>query len=155
PSRSHTAVMRAMSCCQMPGRSWPREMRPVPMAPTLMRLPGDVAPNTDEGTMAGKPATTEEAMTPFPAVARKRWRSIFFMGMVGSVLQWARVLALRGTSLHPGGGPGLARPLHRLLDVTVHVGTVLVGGEGDLGERAHGLQDGLRVAGQQLVADLV
>jgi hypothetical protein len=31
-------------------------MRPVPIAPTLIRLPGDVAPKTEEGTMAGKPA---------------------------------------------------------------------------------------------------
>src|SRR6266446_5877372 len=60
-------------------------MRPVPMAPTLTRLLGDAAPKTEAGTMAGKPATTEEATTPLPAVARNRRRSIFFIVMLGSV----------------------------------------------------------------------
>ena len=57
-------MIRAESCFQMPGRSWPREMRPVPIAPTLIRLLGAAAPRTDDGTMAGKPATTVEATTP-------------------------------------------------------------------------------------------
>lgn len=50
--------MRARSFRQIPGMSWPREMRPVPIAPTLMRLPGAEAPKTDAGTIAGKPATS-------------------------------------------------------------------------------------------------
>src|SRR5687767_9075291 len=81
-----------MSCCQIPGRSCPREMRPVPMAPTLMRLLGDVAPNTEAGTMAGKPAATDDATIPLPAVARNRRRSIRSLGMVGSVTEgWQAV----------------------------------------------------------------
>ncbi len=67
-------MMRAVSCFQIPGRSCPREIRPVPMAPTLMRLLGDAAPNTDEGTIAGNPATTEEATAACPADARNRRR---------------------------------------------------------------------------------
>ena len=34
-------MIRAVSYFQMPGRSWPREMRPLPIAPTLMRLLGE------------------------------------------------------------------------------------------------------------------
>ena len=55
-------MMRAMSCFQMPGRSCPREMRPVPIAPMLMRLLGDVgaeAPTTARS--AGNPDTTDGA----------------------------------------------------------------------------------------------
>ncbi len=47
--------MRAPSCFQMPGMSWPREIRPTPIAPTLMRLLGAAAPSTDAGTIDGKP----------------------------------------------------------------------------------------------------
>ena len=53
---------------QIPGRSWPREMRPVPIAPTLMRLLGAVAPKTDAGTIAGKPAASTE-VAPRPCAA--------------------------------------------------------------------------------------
>ena len=59
-----------MSCRMMPGRSWPREMRPVPMAPTLIRFDGDAAPSTDDGTIDGKPLATTDAASPDPAVAR-------------------------------------------------------------------------------------
>jgi hypothetical protein len=34
------------------------------MAPTLMRLPGDAAPKTVDGTMEGKPDTTDAPTTP-------------------------------------------------------------------------------------------
>ena len=34
-----------------------REMRPTPMAPTLICLLGAYWPKTDDGTMVGKPAT--------------------------------------------------------------------------------------------------
>src|SRR5262245_36202088 len=44
--------------------SCPREMRPVPIAPMLRRLLGDVAPKTELGTIAGKPAATVVAPTP-------------------------------------------------------------------------------------------
>src|SRR5262245_44293016 len=92
-----------MSCCQMPGRSWPREMRPVPIAPTLIRLLGDVAPNTEAGTMAGKPAATDEAIIPLPAVARNRRRLILF-GMIPRVYTrrrpgWPALLALAAVGL--------------------------------------------------------
>src|SRR3954449_4312040 len=79
-----------MSCRMMPGRSWPREMRPVPMAPTLMRFEGDAAPSTEDGTIDGKPLATTDAARPEPAVARKVRR-----------LDWPVVGARR---LRPGCG---------------------------------------------------
>ena len=59
--RSQTATMRLSRPatpvnCRTPGISWPREMRPTPMAPMVMRLEGAVAPKTELGTMAGNPA---------------------------------------------------------------------------------------------------
>ena len=60
-------MIRAVSNLRMPGMSCPREMRPTPMAPTLMRLPGEVAPKTDAGTMAGKPVATDAAAAALPA----------------------------------------------------------------------------------------
>ena len=89
-------MIRAVSCFQMPGRSCPREMRPMPIAPTLIRLPGAAAPKTDEGTMAGKPATTDEATTPWPAVARNLRRDVFFA-----------VPDMLPSSLMSGSDPGL------------------------------------------------
>src|SRR3954464_10747677 len=65
-------------------------MRPVPMAPTLMRFEGDAAPSTDDGTMDGKPLATMDAASPEPAVARKVRR-----------LDWPAVDARR---LRPGCG---------------------------------------------------
>src|ERR1700760_2936472 len=50
-------MIRALSYCRMPGMSCPREMRPTPIAPTLMRLLGAYWPNTLAGTIAGKLAT--------------------------------------------------------------------------------------------------
>ena len=44
-------------------------MRPVPMAPTLMRLLGAEAPKTEAGTIDGKPAATSEPATPLPTPA--------------------------------------------------------------------------------------
>src|SRR5258706_62700 len=61
-------MIRAVSCFQIPGMSCPREIRPLPIAPTLSRLLGAVAPNTDAGTMAGKPAATR-AEPPFLSAA--------------------------------------------------------------------------------------
>ena len=62
-------MIRALSYFQMPGRSCTREMRPVPIAPTLMRLLGELAPSTDAGTIDGKPESTEDATMPPPAEA--------------------------------------------------------------------------------------
>ena len=71
--RSQTATMRLSRPAtpvnwSTPGMSWPREMRPAPMAPMLMRLEGAVAPKTELGTMAGNPAAmavvTEPWMNP-------------------------------------------------------------------------------------------
>jgi hypothetical protein len=43
--------------------SWPREIRPVPIAPTVIRLLGAFLPKTVEGTMDGKPLSAiDEAM---------------------------------------------------------------------------------------------
>src|SRR4029450_12030808 len=43
-------------------------MRPVPIAPTLMRLLGENAPNTEAGTMEGQPPIAADAASPLPAV---------------------------------------------------------------------------------------
>src|SRR5437867_8917419 len=78
-SRSQTATMRAVSCFQTPGRSCPREIRPFPMAPTLILLLGAVAPSTDAGTMAGKAAAaSEEPPIPCAAVNNSLRRGISF-----------------------------------------------------------------------------
>src|SRR4051794_40979464 len=65
-SRSHTAISRAVSNLRMFGMSWPREMRPAPIAPMLMRLLGDADPKTDAGTMAGKPAAADATAAALP-----------------------------------------------------------------------------------------
>src|SRR5919106_5372379 len=62
-SRSQTATMRTVECFQMRGKSWPLEIRPVPIVPMLMRLLGDVAPNTEDGTIDGKPIAAVVAPT--------------------------------------------------------------------------------------------
>jgi len=62
--------MRAAGCFQTPGMSWPREIRPHPMAPMFVRLDGANGPTTDAGTIAGNPETSEAPTAPFPAVAR-------------------------------------------------------------------------------------
>ena len=59
-------MIRAVSYFHSPGRSWPREMRPLPIAPMLMRLPGELAPSTDAGTIAGNPAAMAETAAPVP-----------------------------------------------------------------------------------------
>src|SRR6185503_2082175 len=64
-------MMRAASYLHSPGRSWPREIRPFPIAPMLMRLDGANAPSADDGTIDGKPEITEVAASVLPAVCRK------------------------------------------------------------------------------------
>ena len=49
-------------------------MRPTPIAPTLIRLLGEVAPNTDAGTIAGKLVTTVAAAAALPATERNERR---------------------------------------------------------------------------------
>src|SRR6476646_9154342 len=72
-SRSHAAMILALSCFQSPGRSGPREIRPLPIAPMLIRFPGELAPRTDAGTIDGKPvAPTVEAEAAIPAAATAR-----------------------------------------------------------------------------------
>jgi hypothetical protein len=44
----------------------------------LMRFDGAAAPNTDEGTIEGNPATTEVATMLLPAAARKSRRDVDF-----------------------------------------------------------------------------
>jgi hypothetical protein len=68
-------MIRAESYFQTPGMSCPREMRPVPMAPTLIRLLGAVAPKTEAGTIEGKPRTVV-APTPWAAMPRAFRREI-------------------------------------------------------------------------------
>ncbi len=73
--RSQTATMRLSRPatpvnCSTPGMSCPREMRPTPMAPIVMRFEGAVAPKTELGTMAGNPA----AMAPETEVLRNARR---------------------------------------------------------------------------------
>src|SRR5579863_181707 len=60
----------------MPGMSCPREMRPTPMAPTLMRLLGAYCPNTEAGTMAGKPRA---AAAPRPVFRTERRVTFIFI----------------------------------------------------------------------------
>src|SRR5215472_19319174 len=62
--------MWASSYFQIPGMSWPREMRPTPIAPTLMRLEGALCPKTDAGTMAGKAAPAAMAAPPLRNLRR-------------------------------------------------------------------------------------
>src|ERR1035441_752072 len=50
-------MILALSYWRIPGISCPREMRPTPIAPMLMRLLGAFWPKTVDGTIAGKPAT--------------------------------------------------------------------------------------------------
>ena len=54
--------------------SWSREIRPTPIAATLMRLPGDVLPKTVAGTMAGAAPSRDAAAAPLPVEARKERR---------------------------------------------------------------------------------
>ncbi len=54
-------------------------MRPVPMAPTLIRFDGDAAPSTEDGTIDGKPLATTVAASPDPAVARNVRRLDWFV----------------------------------------------------------------------------
>ena len=61
-------MIRAWSYFQMPGMSWVREMRPVPIAPTLIRLLGAVAPE-DRGRHDGREPGGERGRT---AEARRR-----------------------------------------------------------------------------------
>ena len=49
-------MIRACANFQTPGMSWPREIRPTPIAPMLIWLLGACAPSTEAGTMVGKPA---------------------------------------------------------------------------------------------------
>src|SRR5215470_15950016 len=49
----------------MPGKSWTREMRPMPIAPILMRLLGAFCSKTLAGTMVGKPAAAAAVMAVF------------------------------------------------------------------------------------------
>src|SRR5262245_59101304 len=70
-------MIRAVSYFQTPGMSWPREMRPVPIAPTLIFLLGAAAPKTEAGTIEGKPeARTDVAPRPWAAIVRAFRREI-------------------------------------------------------------------------------
>src|SRR3954463_8614797 len=103
-------MMRAMSCCQMPGRSCPREMRPTPMAPMLMRLLGDAGPRTEAGTIAGNPPIADEATRPAPAVFRKlrrdacglRLLAISLSRHFGGTAPLLGTVPFAGTVLFPG-----------------------------------------------------
>src|SRR5262245_61514393 len=79
-------MIRAVSNFQTPGMSCPREMRPVPIAPMLSRLLGEVAPKTLLGTMAGKPAATVDAPIPLAtsdrSLRRERTRRLWDMGFL-------------------------------------------------------------------------
>ena len=51
-------------------------MRPVPIAPILMRLLGAFGPNTDAGTIVGNPATRmDEAPNPLPTAFKNSRRN--------------------------------------------------------------------------------
>jgi len=60
-------------------------MRPLPIAPMLMRLLGALAPNTDEGTMLGKPLrSSDAAAVPTKAVFTNVLRETDFLFMGNS-----------------------------------------------------------------------
>ena len=84
-STSQTAMILADGCFHSPGRSCPREMRPVPMAPMLMRLLGACAPKTEEGTIAGKPEATAAAPSPFAAAVTNARRDCFCLSVMGQL----------------------------------------------------------------------
>ena len=84
-------MIRAASCFQIPGRSWPREMRPVPIAPTLMRLPGAFAPNTEAGTIAGKPPSTDVETIPVAATVMNSRRVALSVGVAAMTSSLLRV----------------------------------------------------------------
>src|SRR4051794_34792368 len=83
------------------GMSWPREMRPAPIAPTLIRLPGDALPKTVAGTIAGNPAATVVTAAALPADAKNSRRECF-LAMVSDLQCQPLRLGLR-----------LQRELHR------------------------------------------
>ena len=56
--------------------SCPREMRPTPMAPTLMRLLGAYWPNTLDGTMVGNASA---AAAPAPVFRNARRDDLLFI----------------------------------------------------------------------------
>src|SRR5580658_606732 len=58
-------MTRAPSTFIMLGRSWTREILPMPMAPTLICLLGAICPRTDAGTIVGKPVMAATCREPF------------------------------------------------------------------------------------------
>ena len=50
------------------------DIRPVPIAPTLIRLPGAFFPNTDAGTIEGKPIAMVVPTTVFTELLRNSLR---------------------------------------------------------------------------------
>src|SRR5215831_7443145 len=109
-------MILAVSYCQMPGKSCPREMRPVPIAPTLMRLPGENAPSTDEGMMAGKPATAAT----LPASPRN-WRRVRVRAMSALQVEVDRLRLLLPLQ-HQLHREERVRLRHRRLRAIDHVG---------------------------------
>src|SRR5579862_4039855 len=84
----------------MPGMSWPREMRPAPMAPTLMRLLGAYWPKMRDGTMAGN------ANAAAPAVVFRNSRRVEFINLVFIWVPMFRVVAWILPALaEPGRAP--------------------------------------------------
>jgi hypothetical protein len=63
--------------------SCPREMRPTPIAPMLIRLLGAAFPKTDAGTIAGKPAAIDVAAATLPADERNDRRVCPCRGVLG------------------------------------------------------------------------
>src|SRR5712672_2129916 len=114
-------MMRARSNFQIPGMSCPREIRPLPMAPTLIRLPGAVAPKTEEGTMAGNPA----ARTDVPPIPRAAIPSSFRRDISLRFLS-AMAPSLRSLRFGDSGPRLIAARALRLV-------------EGSVGRRQHGL----------------
>src|SRR4051812_43132661 len=78
-SRSQTAINCAKSYCHTPGISWLRPMRPLPIAATFIRLLGANLPNTEAGTMEGKPNNAEALIVVLKNSRRDCW---FFFDII-------------------------------------------------------------------------
>src|SRR5262249_60818578 len=102
-------MIRAVSNFQIPGMSWPREMRPVPIAPTLIRLPGDVAPKTEAGTIAGKPPAGADPNVAPPAAPRDFRREVAVPSLMFPLLRGPGPPRCRATH----GAPSQPRPAGR------------------------------------------
>src|SRR5688572_10084898 len=86
-------------------------MRPVPIAPMLIRLLGAADPKTDAGTMAGNPAATDETAMPLPAALRNSRREALDLEVLAMCpLRKCAISVLQYSTRRARPGPGLSAP---------------------------------------------